>query len=109
MSLQLAAIWLKEHNILGTMEINLGGAYLYHFEENDDRLHISRRENKKYLKEFYSDESSNLNLVSCIVGKNGSGKTTLLSTVRSILKHGSGFGWFIDPYTDGVLIFENDS
>jgi signal recognition particle GTPase len=95
--MQLVSIWLKDHFLLGTTSINLGGKFIYTFEEENYKLTISRESNKKYISSFYSDECPNLSLVSSIVGKNGSGKTTLLNVIRKVLKGNQGFGGYINP------------
>ena len=102
--MQLAAIWLHEHYLLGTKIINLGGNYLYNFKLMNDSVEVSRKENKLFIPNFYSDE--HISLITAIVGSNGAGKSTLLHTIRKVLKSNTGFGGFVNEYTNVLLIFE---
>ncbi|WP_278554624.1 AAA family ATPase [Elizabethkingia bruuniana] len=57
--------------------INLGGKYIYTFEENaEDKVFLKdKKENTKFIENFWLN---NIQLVSAIVGANGTGKTSLL-------------------------------
>lgn len=79
----LAAIYIKEHKYLFNNEsqvLNFGGKYFYDFEYiTDNEITIYRKENNKFINDFYSNEIS---LISGIVGANGVGKTTLLKIIH---------------------------
>lgn len=57
--------------------INLGGKYIYKFEENTENQVFlkDKKENTKFIDNFWL---KNIQLVSAIVGANGTGKTSLL-------------------------------
>lgn len=57
--------------------INLGGKYIYIFEEDsEDRIILkNKKENTKFIENFWLN---NIRLISAIVGANGTGKTSLL-------------------------------
>ena len=79
----LAAIYIKEHKYLFNNKpqiLNFGGKYFYDFEYiTDNEITIYRKENNKFINDFYSNEIS---LISGIVGANGVGKTTLLKIIH---------------------------
>lgn len=79
----LAAIYIKEHKYLFKNEpqvLNFGGKYFYDFEYiTDNDITIYRKENNKFINDFYSNE---ITLISGIVGANGVGKTTLLRIIH---------------------------
>ena len=79
----LAAIYIKEHKYLFNKEqqvLNFGAKYFYDFEYiTDNEITIYRKENNKFINDFYSNEIS---LISGIVGANGVGKTTLLKIIH---------------------------
>ncbi len=79
----LAAIYIKEHKYLFNNEpqvLNFGGKYFYDFEYiTDNDITIYRKENNKFINDFYSNEIS---LISGIVGANGVGKTTILKIIH---------------------------
>lgn len=79
----LAAIYIKEHKYLFNNEpqvLNFGGKYFYDFEYiTDNEITIFRKENNKFINDFFSNEIS---LISGIVGANGVGKTTLLKIIH---------------------------
>jgi energy-coupling factor transporter ATP-binding protein EcfA2 len=110
--MQLAAIWVQNHHLLGTTGINLGGEYFYAFEledrpdETTNILKVSRKKNEKYIANFYSDDSKNLSLTSAIVGRNGAGKSTILKMIRKII-HRETLGGYINAYDFAYLIFEH--
>lgn len=66
--------------------INLGGKYLYNFEEVEkNKFVLKRDENKQFINdEFWKENKEDkLSLVSAIVGANGIGKTSLLRYINS--------------------------
>jgi ABC-type Mn2+/Zn2+ transport system ATPase subunit len=74
----LPHIFGENHN---GQTINLGGKYIYTFEENanGDVYIQDKMKNEKFIANFWLN---NITLVSAIVGENGTGKTTILNLLR---------------------------
>lgn len=74
----LPHIFGENHN---SQTINLGGKYIYTFEENanGDVYIQDKMKNEKFIANFWLN---NITLVSAIVGENGTGKTTILNLLR---------------------------
>lgn len=88
--MRLAAIYIPSEtlpHIFGEnhngQTINLGGKYIYTFEENsNEEVYLkSKMKNEKFIENFWLN---NIQLVSAIVGENGTGKTTILNSFREV-------------------------
>jgi ABC-type multidrug transport system ATPase subunit len=78
--MRLAAIYLIEHYLFNTPQtISLINNYRYTIKTVDNKVFIEREKNVNYIKDFHSNNISEL---SAIVGSNGSGKTTILSIIN---------------------------
>jgi len=79
--MRLVAVYILKHEFLfkDSQIINLGGKYIYHFEETSKGIEISRIINKDFIKDFFG---KNVSLVTAIVGANGAGKTSLLKILN---------------------------
>lgn len=77
MNWKLSAFYIENHRKFGkSIVVNLGGEFFYKIENlSDNELSILREENEDYIPDFFSSEIS---LISALVGGNGVGKTTLL-------------------------------
>lgn len=101
--MRLVSIYLKGHYLFTEDQvINFGGEYIYEFkfEADKNKLKISRKNNKQFIRDFYGE---NVSLTSAIVGANGEGKTTLINTI--VMNFISGNNGIIDCEAI-VFIFE---
>lgn len=88
----IASIYIRKDDLyhLGVEEnltINFGGKYLYKFEENDNKLNVTREKNEKYIDGLFdiANTETKMTLSSAIVGSNGVGKTTILKAIHEYL------------------------
>ena len=108
--MRLAAIYIRYHEYAFKQPkcMNLGTQYIYNFKEEDEKIKISRIENKNYIKDFFvitPDIRSKITNLTTIVGQNGAGKTTILDIIRSaFVKHIYAF-----PNCEFLLLFEDES
>lgn len=83
--------YLLEHTLTGTV-VRLGGHNIYHFEEDDNNIKLTKIEKKTdYIPKFYGEDIESL---SAIVGKNGAGKTSILRQIN----------YPIDQTSEGLLL-----
>lgn len=95
----LAAIYIYDYHLfVKPFTLNFGGKYIYNVEEDPKTLNISRERNTKYIRGFF-DESATLMNISAIVGSNGAGKTSLLYEIIEGL---------INNRENNVIIFEEE-
>ena len=78
--MRLAAVYFPTNEKLGGFTYNFGGHYFYKINYRNDKLTIDRAPNEDFVDNFY--DSSNISLLSSIVGENGSGKTTLFKALK---------------------------
>lgn len=78
--MRLAAVYFPKNEKLGGFTYNLGGHYFYKINYLNDKLTIDREPNEDFVDNFY--DSSNISLITSIVGENGSGKTTLFKAIK---------------------------
>ncbi len=107
----IVSIYLKEHEYLinSPQVINLGGEYIYSFEEERTgselfkKLTVKKSRNKKYVKKFFNiiDSECEISLLSAIVGENGVGKSSLLDVLRRYFKKNTPF-----PHSECVILVE---
>jgi predicted ATP-binding protein involved in virulence len=107
--MRLAAIYIKEHEYIfdEPVIINFGGQYEYEFEPAGNKVYVKRNENLNFIKGFFDQTnlSSQIELISAIVGKNGTGKSSVLDIIRSFfIRNGYGL-----PYSEAVAIVEMDN
>ncbi|SHI95579.1 hypothetical protein SAMN04487911_10886 [Arenibacter nanhaiticus] len=104
--MKLAAIYINENYLFeNPFVLNFGGKYIYDVHENYNVLSIKRRPNNRFIKDFFDDSGTLLN-VSTIVGTNGVGKTSLMyEIVESINRNNSNH---VIIFEDGELaVFHN--
>ncbi|TVZ47468.1 AAA family ATPase [Olleya sp. Hel_I_94] len=78
--MELLALYIDNHFLLQKPEyFNFGGTFIFDFKLIDDKLNIEKKENPKYIKNFFGDKISN---ISAIVGNNGVGKTSIMSVLN---------------------------
>lgn len=85
--MEIAAFFIIDHEYIAyeAQVMNLGGRYVYSAViEKNGTYTISRQQNDKYIKNFFSVTNSRIriNNVSAIVGQNGVGKSTMLDIIR---------------------------
>jgi len=101
--MQLVYVWIDEYNNIKNQGFNLGGEYNYNslYDEHLPKLTITRNIDDNYIQDFFStNENSNIQNISVIVGENGTGKTNLL---RRIIDNS-----FIGGKDNLVLLFEEN-
>ncbi|WP_394773211.1 AAA family ATPase [Flavobacterium sp.] len=82
--------------------LNLGGKYLYEFEEEDKTIKIIRvLENSNFICNFWNNDIS---LVSALVGKNGVGKTSILRALNNDIDPGSRKLIYVIELEDEIAI-----
>ncbi len=109
--MRLAAIYIPSEtlpHIFGDnhngQTINLGGKYIYTFEENTngDVYVKDKMKNEKFITNFWL---KNIKLISAIVGENGTGKTTILNLLR---EHNSYCKYiYEDPNSEDPIIIDD--
>lgn len=106
--MKLVFCWIPEYLNIKKQGLNFGSAYIYKadFEEEENRLIITRTNNEKYQPGFFKIESVGFENVTAIVGENGAGKTNLLEYIGKLLT--SPIEESDDMYMNkGILIFED--
>lgn len=94
----LAAIFLTKNDFFKKSTVlNLGGKYIYEFEEfANGSFGIRRILNEKYIKNFFDSSEVLLN-ISAVVGANGVGKTSIMKEITSTVTN---------KRTSNLLIYE---
>lgn len=92
----LAAVYIANHFLFEQPQtLNFGGRFIYNFETSKDQhIKVEVRENTSFIEDFWSTD---IPLVSAIVGANGSGKTSILKVINK------GY----QEYTKGIFIYED--
>ncbi|MFD2914784.1 AAA family ATPase [Psychroserpens luteus] len=99
--MELLAIYIDNHFLLQKSEyFNFGGAFIFDFKLIDDKLIIDKKENPKFIKNFFEDRISN---ISAIVGNNGVGKSSIMRVLNRESDHN-----IISIYVDGENIIIKD-
>ena len=99
--MELLALYIDNHFLLQKPEyFNFGGTFIFDFKLIDDKLNIEKKENPKYIKNFFGDNISN---ISAIVGNNGVGKSSLLRVLNRESEHN-----IISVFFDGEDIIIKD-
>lgn len=101
----LSAIFFIDHFLFNQPQtLNFGGKYFYDFNIDDNQVEIKRTLNSSYIKNFFGNSISNVNV---LIGENGTGKSVLLSEISK-----STFFWnkseIESKKIDRFLIFEEE-
>lgn len=107
--MRLAAVYIREHEYIFNKPVtmNFGGKYEYSFSSISNRVYVQRDENMNFINGFFDQTnlSSQIELISAVVGKNGTGKSSILDIIRSFfIRNGYGL-----PYSQAVAIVEIDN
>ena len=106
--MNIAAIYIKSHEFLidEPQTVNFGTQYFYTFNEKDDQILITKKENDDYLADFFAitKTQSKLTNLTAIVGQNGAGKTTILNIIRKAITSNSN----ILPFSQYIILFEKE-
>ena len=95
--MRLVSLYIDDHFLFEEPQtLNFGGNYFYEFF---DATTITRKDNSKFIDNFYSENT--IQLVSAIVGKNGTGKTTILKAIIEALQNR------LQNYATYTAIFED--
>lgn len=99
--MELLALYINNHFLLQKSEyFNFGGAFIFDFKLIDDKLIIEKKDNSKYIKNFFGDKISN---ISAIVGNNGVGKSSIMRVLNREAEHN-----IISVFLDGETIIIKD-
>lgn len=99
--MELLALYIDNHFLLQKPEyFNFGGTFIFDFKLIDDKLNIEKKENPKYIKNFFGDKIYN---ISAIVGNNGVGKSSLMRVLNREAEHN-----IISVFFDGEDIIIKD-
>ncbi len=106
--MRLAAIYIEGHDYVfqEPETLNFGGRHNYKFTTSGNNVYLQRNKNEKFIDGFFDQTnlSSQIKLISSIVGKNGSGKSSILDIIRSyFIRNQYGL-----PYSHSVAIIESD-
>ncbi|TYB78110.1 ATP-binding protein [Bizionia saleffrena] len=78
--MELLALYIDTHFLFHKSEyLNFGGAFIFDFKFIEGELIIEKKENPKYIKNFFGDNISN---ISAVVGNNGVGKTSIMRVLN---------------------------
>lgn len=99
--MEILALYIDSHFLLQKSEyINFGGAFVFDFKSIDDELIIKKKDNSKYIQNFFGDKVSN---ISAMVGNNGVGKSSIMRILNREADHN-----IISIYLDGENIIIKD-
>ncbi|MCP2044707.1 AAA family ATPase [Pontibacter sp. HSC-36F09] len=96
--MEIVYFWIGEFRNIKKLGVNFGSEYIFNIKEEGDKYVITGEENKSYIRDFFSFEEGQSDIInlSAIVGDNGSGKTNFLEAFRrAITDERSHFDYII--------------
>ncbi|MFC4267511.1 AAA family ATPase [Polaribacter marinivivus] len=78
--MELLSLYINNHFLFKKPEFfNFGGKYTFYYNKEGNILNIYKKDNLKYIQNFYGTKLSN---ISAIVGNNGVGKTSIMKVLN---------------------------